>query len=173
MAQLLHERPDLTVESIRGNVDTRLRKLDEGQFDAIILAAAGLRRLGLEQRISAALPEELSTPSPGQGALGIEARDGDTATLSLLARLDHAETRARVTAERALMEAVGGGCSVPLGAHARMRGDRLELLAVVASADGKRLVREMREGSPDDPVTLGQDVAAKLLDAGAREILAG
>jgi hydroxymethylbilane synthase len=173
MAQLLHERPDLQVESVRGNVDTRLRKLDEGQYDALMLAAAGLRRLGLEQRISVALPEELCTPAPGQGALGLEAREGDENTLGLLARLNHAESHARVMAERALMDAIGGGCSVPLGAHARMRGDKLELLGVVASTDGKRLLREMRNGAADDPVSLGQAVAAKLLDAGARDILSG
>ena len=173
MAQLLHERSDLRVESVRGNVDTRLRKLDEGQYDALMLAAAGLRRLGLEARISVALPEEQCTPAPGQGALGLEARDGDEVTLGLLARLNHAESLARVTAERALMDAIGGGCSVPLGAHARMRGDQLELLGVVASTDGKRLLREMRDGSPNDPAALGREVAAKLLDAGARDILSG
>jgi hydroxymethylbilane synthase len=171
MAQLLHERPDLRVENVRGNVDTRLRKLDEGQYDALVLAAAGLRRLGLAHRISVALPAEMSTPAPGQGALGLEARADDTRMLDLLARLNHAESSACVAAERALMDAVGGGCSVPLGGYARVRGDRLELLAVLAAADGKRVVREMREGALADPAALGREVAEKLLASGGREIL--
>jgi hydroxymethylbilane synthase len=171
MSQVLKERPDLRVENVRGNVDTRLRKLDEGQYDALILAAAGLRRLGLGQRISAALPVEISTPAPGQGALGLEARAGDERTLALLAKLNHSESAVCVAAERALMDAVGGGCSVPLGAYARVRGDRLELLAVLAAADGKRLVREMREGSLAEPAELGRAVAEKLLATGGREIL--
>lgn len=171
MSQVLHERADLRVENVRGNVDTRLRKLDEGQYDALILAAAGLRRLGLAHRISASLPVEISTPAPGQGALGLEARADDEQTLALLAKLNHAESSVCVEAERALMDAVGGGCSVPLGAYARVRGDRLELLAILAAADGKRLVREMREGSLSDPVALGRAVAEKLLATGGREIL--
>jgi hydroxymethylbilane synthase len=171
MSQVLHERADLRVENVRGNVDTRLRKLDEGQYDALILAAAGLRRLGLAHRISASLPVEISTPAPGQGALGLEARADDERTLTLLAKLNHTESSVCVAAERALMDAVGGGCSVPLGAYARVRGDRLELLAILAAADGKRLVREMREGALADPVALGRAVAEKLLATGGREIL--
>lgn len=171
MAQILHERADLQVENVRGNVDTRLRKLDEGQYDALVLAAAGLRRLGLAHRISVALPAEISTPAPGQGALGLEARADDERTLALLARLNHPESRTCVAAERALMDAVGGGCSVPLGGYARVRADRLELLAVLAGPDGKRLVREMREGPLTDPTGLGQAVAEKLLATGGREIL--
>lgn len=171
MSQVLHERPDLRVENVRGNVDTRLRKLDEGQYDALILAAAGLRRLGLASRISAELPVELSTPAPGQGALGLEARAADERTRALLAKLNHAESSVCVAAERALMDAVGGGCSVPLGAYGRVRGDRLELLGVLASGDGKRLVREMREGSLAEPEALGRAVAEKLLATGGREIL--
>lgn len=171
MSQILKERPDLRVENVRGNVDTRLRKLDAGEYDALILAAAGLRRLGLAHRISAALPAEISTPAPGQGALGLEARADDERTLALLAKLNHAESATCVAAERALMDAVGGGCSVPLGAYARVRGDRLELLAVLAAADGKRLVREMREGPLTEPAELGRAVAVKLLATGGREIL--
>jgi hydroxymethylbilane synthase len=170
-AQLLHARPDLRVESVRGNVDTRLRKLDSGDYDALVLAAAGLRRLGLQHRISAALPVEVSTPAPGQGALGLESRADDPATRGLLARLDDATTRACVSAERALMDALGGGCSIPLGAYAWMEEGVLRLAAVIALPDGSRLLRETSSGSPDQAEALGLAVSDALVAAGAREIL--
>jgi hydroxymethylbilane synthase len=170
-AQVLYARPDLRVESVRGNVDTRLRKLDEGQYDALILAAAGLRRLGLEARISSPVPEEISTPAPGQGALGLECREGDEATRGLLARLEDPHSRWCVTAERALMDTLGGGCSVPLGALARVERGTLSLTGVVAVPDGSRLVRESAAGPVEDPQALGRAVAEALFAAGAREIL--
>jgi hydroxymethylbilane synthase len=171
-AQLRHARPDLRVESVRGNVDTRLRKLDEGQYGALVLAAAGLNRLSLSQRISAPLSIEESVPAPGQGALGLETRADDERTRTLLRRLEHGPTRTAIAAERAVMDAVGGGCSIPLGAHAWLEGDRLHLAALVASPDGARLVRETCSGGPTEPEGLGREVAERLLTAGARDLLA-
>lgn len=171
-AQVLAVRGDLRVESVRGNVDTRLRKLDEGQYDALVLAAAGLRRLGLAHRISAYLEPDLCTPAPAQGALGIEARADDAETAARLARLDHAPTRAAVNAERALMEALGGGCSVPLGAYARVEREVLHLQAVVALPDGSRTVRAGGRAPLADPRSLGRRVAEQLRAQGADEILA-
>lgn len=170
-AQIRHLRPDLCVESVRGNVDTRLRKLDEGQFDALILASAGLRRLGLASRITASLPVDVCTPAPGQGALGLEARLGNASTTDLLARLDDLAARTSVTAERAVMEALGGGCSLPLGAYGRVEGDTLLLSAVVAASDGSVLIRREGSGPAADPGGLGQSVAEMLLSAGARGLL--
>jgi hydroxymethylbilane synthase len=159
------------VESVRGNVDTRLRKLDEGQYYALILAAAGLKRLGLGHRISAALPPKISTPAPGQGALGLEAREDDGPTRGLLARLEDPHARACVAAERALMEALGGGCSVPLGGFADAPEGELRLLAVIARPDGSELIRRSVTGPLSSPETLGRRAAELLLEAGAREIL--
>src|SRR5688500_14419204 len=170
-AQVLHRRPDLRVESVRGNVDTRLRKLDEGQYDALILAAAGLRRLRLHQRITATLDPELSTPAPGQGALGLEARAGDTRTLGLLQALDDSATRVCVAAETALMDRPGSGCSIPLGAYACVDGSNLLLIAMVALPDGSRLVRASEVASLSEPALLGERGAETLNAAGAREIL--
>src|SRR5690606_20519172 len=135
---LLAARPDLVVGVLRGNVDTRLRKLDEGEVDAIVLAHAGLKRLGLADRASAVLPPEVMLPAVGQGALGIECRDGDRAVREALERTDHPETRLRVTAERAFMRAVGGSCQLPVAAYALREGDALWLRAMVADADGSR-----------------------------------
>lgn len=172
-AQLCGVRPDLRVESVRGNVDTRLRKLDEGQYHALVLAAAGLRRLGLESRISAALPVELSTPAPGQGALGLETRADDPTVRELLSRIEDADTRAAVAAERTVMDALGGGCSIPLGAFARVAGDSLELFGMIATTDGDRLLRCVESGPASDPEALGRRVAERLREQGADEILAG
>jgi len=171
MAQLLAVRSDLRVESVRGNVDTRLRKLDEGQYDALILAAAGLRRLGLGDRISAALPPEVSTPAPGQGALGLELRADDEPTRGFVDALNHRVSRARVAAERALMDTVGGGCSVPLGAYATVNGQTLELIAVLATPDGARLIRTNGAGPSDDPARIGREVGERLLTLGGRDLL--
>lgn len=169
-AQVLAARRGLRVESVRGNVDTRLRKLDEGRYEALILAAAGLRRLGLERRISGYLDPDLCTPAPAQGALGIEARADDAAATALLARLDHAPTRAAVSAERAVMEALGGGCSIPLGAYAHPEGAALHLQAMVALPDGSRVIRAAASGT--DPHALGAELARQLRALGAGEILA-
>jgi hydroxymethylbilane synthase len=161
-AQLLHARPDLRVETVRGNVDTRLRKLDEGEFDALVLAAAGLRRLRLAGRIAALLSPEVCLPAPGQGALGIQCRDGDEAVHERLQALEDAHAREAVEAERALMVAIGGGCSVPLGGWARREGGVLRLDAVLAGADGARLARTGAAGDPRNPHELGRRVAEML-----------
>jgi hydroxymethylbilane synthase len=170
-AQLKALRPDLNVETIRGNLDTRLRKLDEGQFDAIVLAAAGLRRLGWADRIAELLDEELMCPAVGQGALAIETRDDEGPAAMLCRKLEHAEARASVTAERALLGSLGGGCQVPIGANARVANDRLLLRGLVAAPDGSKIVRGIREGPAGDAALIGADLGAELLANGGREIL--
>jgi hydroxymethylbilane synthase len=169
-AQLQAHIPGLSIQMLRGNVDTRLRKLDEGQYDAIVLAAAGLRRLGWQQRIRELVPAEIVCPAVGQGALAIETRDDGGAAQTIVARLDHAPTRLTVTAERALLRTLGGGCQVPVGAFAQSIDGGLNLRAVVASPDGTRLVRgELSGASPED---VGSQLGEQLLAQGAREILA-
>ena len=169
-AQLRKFRPDLVVESVRGNLDTRLRKLDEGQYDAILLAAAGLKRLGWEQRIAEILPADIVCPAVGQGALAIETRSSG-AGRAACAALDEADARAAVAAERAVLAALGGGCQVPIGAHAEVRDGRLRLFAVVASPDGAETIRAETEGAVDAAEALGQTLGADLLERGARAIL--
>ena len=170
-AQLRHRRPDIEVLDIRGNVDTRLRKLDEGQYDAILLASAGLHRLGWEDRIAEILDPEVMVPAVGQGALGIETRSDDEVLRGLLAPLHDEETAAAVGAERALLGALGGGCQVPLGAYAVVNGSVLELAAVVVSPDGGRAVRARKSGDPHHAEEVGRTTAAQLLAGGAREIM--
>ncbi len=170
-SQLRASRPDLIVENIRGNLDTRLRKLDEGQFDAIMLAGAGLRRLGWADRIAELLPEETCCPAVGQGALAIETRDDDGPASALCRTLNNHEARIAVTAERALLGALGGGCQVPIGANGRVSDGRLVLIAIVAAPDGSRIVRGRREGLSNDAAMLGADLAQELLANGGREIL--
>ena len=170
VAQLRAARPDLAIESVRGNVDTRLRKLGEGQYDALVMAAAGLRRLGWEARIAECLPVEVMCPAVGQGALAIETREEGDAARSC-ARLDDAGARVCVEAERAVLATLGGGCQVPIGAYARITGDRLDLVAIVASPDGARLIRKNAAGPPAARVRIGEELGRRLLDAGAREIL--
>ncbi len=167
-AQLRAVRPGLRIEPVRGNLDTRLRKLDEGRYHAIVLAAAGLRRLGWEARIAEILPPDIVCPAVGQGALGIETAAGREEPC---ARLDHPPTRAAVTAERALLGALGGGCQVPIGAYATVAGERLSLRAVVVSPDGSRLVRDRSEGPAADAARIGRDLGQALLAAGADSIL--
>jgi hydroxymethylbilane synthase len=169
-AQLRHLRPDLVLESIRGNVDTRLRKLDEGQYDAIVLAAAGLKRLGLDSRIAEILPMEIMCSAVGQGALAIETRSQGRG-FDACQVLDHAATRAAVTAERGVLAALGGGCQVPIGARAEVEGDRLRIQAVVASPDGAEIVRAVSEGSVAEAAAIGQALGEELLRRGARRIL--
>jgi hydroxymethylbilane synthase len=167
-AQLRRLRPDLQIESIRGNLDTRVRKLEEGQYDAIVLAAAGLKRLGWEAKIAEILPAAVMCSAVGQGALAIET----TATgRSAVAALDHPATRAAVTAERGLLAALGGGCQVPIGAHATVGNGMVRLLGVVISPDGSEYVRAETDGPAADAERIGRDLGAKLLDAGARAIL--
>jgi hydroxymethylbilane synthase len=169
-AQLRKLRPDLVVESVRGNLDTRLRKLDEGRYDAIVLAAAGLKRLGWAGRIAEVLAPEVMCPAVGQGALALESSENG-AGKDACAALDHAETRAAVTAERGLLAALGGGCQVPIGAYATVEEGRLRLRAIVASPDGSELVSAASEGSASDAAALGRDLATELLGRGARRIL--
>jgi len=168
-AQLKAVRPDLDIHPLRGNVDTRLRKLEAGEYDAIILAAAGLNRLGKTQLVKQVLPAEVMCPAAGQGALGIEIRAGDSITRQHLAFLDDSAARATTTCERALLNKLGGGCQVPIGAFAQVRDGRLHLEAIVADPDGSKILRESRDGS--DPVQLGESVGEILLQRGGDAIL--
>ena len=160
----------LVIENLRGNVDTRLRKLDEGQYDTIVLAAAGLRRLGWADRIQELLDPAIMCPAAGQGALAIETRDDSGAAYETARKLDHAETNAAVTAERALLAKLEGGCQVPIGAHGHFEGSTLHLQAIVASPDGTRAMRDSATGS-GNPAALGRELGERMLASGAREIL--
>jgi hydroxymethylbilane synthase len=168
-AQLKALRPDLDIHPLRGNVDTRLRKLEAGDYDAIILAAAGLNRLGKTDSVKQVIPADVMCPAAGQGALGIEIRLGDSAIGQHLAFLDDAAARATTTCERALLNKLGGGCQVPIGAFAEMRNGQLHLEGVVADPNGKKVLREARDGA--DPVQLGEAVGDELLRRGGDEIL--
>jgi hydroxymethylbilane synthase len=169
-AQLRMVRPDLAIESLRGNLDTRVRKLDEGQYRAIVLAAAGLTRLGWAHRIAEILSPEVMCPAVGQGALAVETRQEGEAR-DICAALDHAATRAAVTAERAMLAALGGGCQVPIGAHAVIEGDSLGLVGAVIAPDGDRMVRKSDRGAVADAAEIGRRLGEALLIDGAREIL--
>ncbi len=168
-AQLKVARPDLVIHALRGNVDTRVRKLEEGEYDAIILAAAGLTRLGKTQLVKEVLSEDFMCPAAGQGALGIEIRAGDTEMRKHLTFLDDAAARAATTCERALLNKLGGGCQVPIGAFAESRDGKLQLIAIVAQPDGSVILREHHSGS--DPIALGEQVGDILLRRGATKIL--
>ncbi len=168
-AQLRAMRPDLQVLSLRGNVDTRLRKLENGEFDAIILATAGLKRLGREEMVRERLSLDQVCPAAGQGALAIEVRADNSACATAVSFMDDAVSRATTSCERALLNGLGGGCQVPIGAHAEVSGDELLLTAVVASPNGTRMLRERQLGK--DPQSLGDSVAGLLLGKGAQEIL--
>jgi hydroxymethylbilane synthase len=170
-AQLLHARSDLQIEMLRGNVDTRLRKLQENQFDAIVLAASGLKRLGWDAHITECLSIDVCLPAIGQGALGIEGREDDSFVRSLLARLEHHPTRVTVTAERALLKRLEGGCQVPIAGHAVLEGENLTLDGLVVSLDGKRYVRYSLAGSMSEAESIGTTVAEELLARGAHPIL--
>lgn len=170
--QLHHQRPDLRIENIRGNVDTRLAKLEDGRYDAIILAEAGLQRLGFEQWIGHILPKQIMLPAVGQGALGIETRDDDQATLSAVATLNHAQTHAAVIAERAMLAALHGGCLAPIAGWARIENNQLTLSGRVLSHDGKhRLDAQLATPDPQDAVTLGHRVAEELAAQGADTLI--
>jgi hydroxymethylbilane synthase len=168
-AQILALRRDLRVHPLRGNVDTRLRKLEAGEHDAIVLAAAGLNRLGKTDLVREVIPASVLTPAAGQGALAIEIRRGDQATRRHTVFLDDAAARATTDCERALLRRLGGGCQVPIGALAETRSHRIHLSAVVAHPSGRRLLRESGEG--DDPLRLGAEVGEALLHRGADGIL--
>ncbi len=168
-AQLLAYRPDLSVKSIRGNVDTRLRKVNTDEYDAIVLAAAGVTRLGLQAHISQYLPYEIMLPAPGQGALAVQCRAGDESNLNILRALEHPPTRLAVTAERAFLEALGGGCSLPVGALATVTAGEMELQGVIASPDGVRIQR--LRATHSDPIELGRELARRAIADGAGALL--
>jgi hydroxymethylbilane synthase len=168
--QLRHLRPDLRIGDLRGNVDTRLRKLHEGQYDAIVLAAAGLERLGRAGEISEYLDPGVMLPAVSQGILGIEARAGDVATAALLAALDDPAARMAATAERAFLARIGGGCQVPIGAYARLEGAALTLGGMIGARDG-RMVRGELAGPAGDPSAIGARLADELLERGGRALL--
>lgn len=171
-AQLLSFRPDLRIEPVRGNVDTRLRKLEQGQFQAVVLAEAGLQRLELSHRISQHLPVQIVLPAVGQGALGLETRAGDLPTRQALAPLDHPETRAAVSAERAMLAALRAGCLAPVAGWARVEHGRLVLTGRVLSPDGARKIETTQSAELHEAVGLGRQVAEWLLAQGAAEIIA-
>lgn len=170
-SQLLAMRPDLVIKQLRGNLGTRLKKLDNGEFDAIILAAAGLKRLGLHQRIRTEIAPEQILPAVGQGAVGIECRIDDTRVRKLLAPLSHTETTYRVLCERAMNTHLQGGCQVPIGSYAELKGDQIHLRALVAETDGANIIRGEITGPLKDVEALGIKLATQLLDDGARAIL--
>ena len=170
-AQLLALRPDVTVLPLRGNVDTRLRKLDEGQYDAIILAETGLVRLGRQDRITQRLSTKIFIPAAGQGALAVEICRSNVKALQLLAPLQDEETTLEVTAERSFSAAIGGSCQIPAGCLAQIRKGILQVTAVVASLDGSRLIRKQIQGDVQDSAALGRKLAADILQDGGAEIL--
>lgn len=170
-AQLLNYRPDLSLVPIRGNVDTRLRKLDQGELDALIMAAAGLKRIGHKNRITAYLPDEICVSAVAQGALGLESRDASPVR-ELLAPLDDADTATEVAAERSFLKRLGGGCHVPIGARAKMDGEQLKIIGVVASPNGSALCRGEITGHVTDASDLGRRLAEQLLRDGADKLLA-
>lgn len=168
-AQLKAIRPDLDIHPLRGNVDTRLRKLEQGEYDAIILASAGLNRLGKTEWIKQIIPAEIMCPAAGQGALGIEIREGDAKTRELLQFLNDPNARATTTCERALLNRLGGGCQVPIGASAETNNGKLHLESIVADPDGSKVLRDSRDGA--DPEKLGNEAGASLLARGGDQIL--
>ena len=170
-AQLLHLRPDLDIRDLRGNVDTRLRKVESGEYDAVVLAKAGLDRLGAAHRISEILAPEICMPAVGQGAIGVECRASDNETSEILDKLNHLETRNAIIAERTLLSLLQGGCQVPVGAWARLERDELVMDACVCSVDGKQYVKQRATGPPDQPRPLGEQMARLLIDSGAQNIL--
>ncbi len=171
LAQLKQLRTDLVFKDLRGNVDTRLRKLDEGQYDALLLACAGLRRLGLENRISEAISTDQMLPAVGQGAIGIETRADDEATIGEVGNLDHKFTRLACTAERAFLRGLGGGCQLPIAAYGVVRDKRIRLDGLVAHPEGKQIMRDRISGSIDEAEDLGSRLAERLLERGAGKLL--
>jgi len=170
--QLLSLRPDIRIMQLRGNLETRLRKLDEGQFNAIILAVAGVKRLGWSDRITEVLAPDISLPAIGQGAIGIECRIDDDFTQKLIAPLNHEESAICVRAERALLKRLEGGCQVPIAAYARLMNGKLVMDSLVGSISGDRIIRDHAEGSPEDAEIIGTALAEALLSKGADKILA-
>jgi hydroxymethylbilane synthase len=171
LAQLRCWRDDLVIKDLRGNVDTRIRKLDEGQYDAVILASAGLVRLGLQERISLRIPIEQMLPAVGQGAIAIETRTDDEFAVEATRRLDHRETRLACLAERAFLRGLGGGCQLPIAGHARLEGELLKLDGLVARPDGSRRLQDSLSGPADKAEDLGASLASTLLNRGAASLL--
>ncbi|MEM6426405.1 MAG: hydroxymethylbilane synthase [Cyanobacteria bacterium P01_C01_bin.120] len=171
LAQLRHHFPQLAFKDIRGNLNTRLRKLDEGQYDAIILAVAGLERLGMGDRIHQQIPAEISLHAVGQGALGIECREGDNDILAVIKTLEHSPTAYRCLAERAFLRELEGGCQVPIGVNTVLAGDTLTLTGLVASLDGQTLIKEQIQGTPDEAEPMGTALAKTVRGQGAQAIL--
>lgn len=171
LAQLRHHYPHLAFKDVRGNLNTRLAKLDAGEYDALILAYAGLHRLGMGDRIHQVIPPEVSLHAVGQGALGIECREGDTEILQLLKTLEHTPTAQRCYAERAFLRELEGGCQVPIGVNTTIEGNILTLTGVVASLDGQKLVKGIVSGAPETADQIGTDLANQLKAQGAQEIL--
>jgi len=170
-AQLLGYRGDLKMTNLRGNINTRLRKLQEGEFDATVLAYAGIHRMGWDDRITQLIPYEICLPAVGQGSIGLEVREGDQEVLGLVKNIDHAESRQAITAERAFLKELEGGCQVPIGAMAVAQSGCIRLEGVVASLDGKNMVRSSSEGSSGEAWNIGTNLALKLVQLGAGEIL--
>jgi len=171
LAQLKYHYPHLQFKDIRGNLNTRLQKLDNGEYDAIILAVAGLVRLGMSDRIHQVIAPEISLHAVGQGALGIECREGDSDILDIIKVLEHTPTAQRCYAERAFLRELEGGCQVPIGVNTAIEGDQLTVVGMVASLDGKRLIKDTVTGNTNDAENLGIQLANKLKDQGAQEIL--
>ena len=172
LAQLRHHYPHLTFKDVRGNVNTRLAKLDSGEYDAIILAVAGLKRLDMSDRIHQIISADISLHAVGQGALGIECREGDREILDIIRVLEDADSRDRCYAERSFLNELEGGCQVPIGVNTSIEGDSLTLVGMVASLDGKQLIRDQVIGKRNDAEQIGKDLATKLKEQGAGEILA-
>ncbi|PWT81301.1 MAG: hydroxymethylbilane synthase [Acidobacteria bacterium] len=170
-AQLKYLRPDVTIRDLRGNIDTRLRKLDEGGYDALILAAAGLHRLNMANRITAIISSEEMLPAVSQGAIGIETRESDRFAMEITATADHLPTRVACTAERALLRGLGGGCQLPIAAYAVVANDQITIDGLVAHPEGKAMIRERMTGPGSEPEKLGAKLAVALLEHGAGELL--
>jgi hydroxymethylbilane synthase len=173
LAQLKSLRSDLVVKDLRGNVDTRVRKLDEGQYDALILASAGLIRLGLKERISAAISASEILPAVGQGAIAIEVRADDLVAVEATSKLNHPETELACRAERAFLRGLGGGCQFPIAAHATITVNTLQMEGLVAKPDGSQILRGALSGTSEDGDLIGTALAARLIDQGADSLLSG
>lgn len=171
LAQLRHKFPHFTFKDVRGNLNTRLKKLDDGEYDALILAAAGLQRLDMSDRIHQILPKEISLHAVGQGALGIECRADDQEIISILKAIEHTPTRDRCLAERSFLRILEGGCQVPIGVNTEIDGDNLTLTGIVASIDGQKLVQDTVTGAAKDAEKLGAELAELLRKQGAQDIL--
>jgi hydroxymethylbilane synthase len=170
-AQLLYLRPDLQILPLRGNVDTRLRKVRKEEFDSIVLALAGLKRMGFENEVTEIFPVDVIVPAPGQGILAVECRENDGEINDILYQINHKESNISGSAERAFLSGLGGGCQVPAGCYARITGERINILGLIASPDGSEIIREEIEGSSEIHESLGMELALRILDRGGKEIL--